>query len=923
MSGDYSRITFDPWHDDLGVLLQQGRPLTDADWNALVQQLRRRVHVGTLDTFGPATVPMQTPEGFKIVPNGTGGLAIKPGRLYADGLQAENHGGGPLVWEPRLEELVGAESIDYTKQPYYPNPDPLPKTPGPHVVYLDVWQREITHLVRRELVDTAVGVDTCTRLQTVWQVKVVADVDDADCSTPLDFPPSGGRLSTATAVIPGEPDPCLVPVPSGYNGKENQCYRFQIHLGGPLGVATGKWSRDSASVGARVTHILASNQIVVDSLGRDSVLRLSPGDFVEVLDDWLELHNLPGEIRRITAVDDPTRTITLETALTVSLFPTDPATHETQPARHTRVQRWDQGGIIRDENGNELQNLDQAASPGTITIPTGGLGVLLEHNIVAKFSIAPEAGEFHSGDHWVFSARTIDGLIDEFQNAPPLGTHHHYAKLAIVTLPDAIEDCRQLCDPCAGETVPPTETGAAEHCACTVCVTPAQHASGQLTIQMAINQVVTAQPQGGTVCLEVGTYSIAAPLSIAGARSLRLVGKGIESKLEGDGRILGIQDSTDVALESFAMISGAAAQTPDGVLSIRSSDQIAVERLAIHIEGQVQTWSAVQLTGALTDIRFRENTLSGFVGIRNFPTGAQTTLTDLRIDDNLFDCSEIGVQLTSGTAHKRMTRLRGNRVIGCRQAGFILTGSGILPSLGSDSGVDIAGNVLKVEGNGIEASVDRLRLCENDIQAAAPAADQNGVVLRASTIPTANPNGPEATQIMSNRIVGFQGAGILVQVPRLRAMEIKHNQIEDVGAGVVLDVQGLMHQLGIENNQMSGIRGFGIRAEADHGRILTAANHIETVGNPPVRVFFRNGENVFTDNQCRGGGPNASDVVLGGDTVIVTSNRVHGSTPTSTSLEIHVTERQYTLLGNIVHGTIKVNGQDPDSKWEPLNLQSI
>ena len=917
MSGDYSRITFDPWHDDLGVLLQQGRPLSDADWNALVHQLRRRVHVGTLDTFGPATVPMQTPDGFKIVPNGTGGLAIKRGRLYADGLQAENHGGEPLVWEPRLEELVGTESIDYTQQPYYPNPDPLPKTAGPHLVYLDVWQREITHLVRRELVDTAVGVDTCTRLQTVWQVKVLTDVENAECATPLDFPPSGGRLSTATAAIPGEPDPCLVPVPFGYKGKENQCYRFQIHVGGPLGVATGKWSRDNASVGALVTHIPTSNQIVVDTVGRDSVLRFSPGDLVEVLDDWLELHNLPGEMRRIKVVDDPTRTITLETALTDNLFPTDPATHETQPARHTRVQRWDQGGIIRDENGNELQNLDLPASPGTITIPTGGLGVLLEHNVVAKFSIAPEGGEFHSGDYWVFSARTIDGLVDEHQDAPPLGIHHHYAKLAVVTLPDDIDDCRHLCDPCAGETAPPTETGGGEHCACTVCVTPAQHASGQLTVQTAIDQVVTGQPLGGgTVCLEVGTYKITAPLSIAKARSLRLVGKGIESKLEGDGRILGIQDSTDVALESFAMISRAAAQTPDAVLAIRSSDQIAVERVAIHVVSQNQTWSAVQLTGALTDIRFRENTLSGFVGIRNFPPGAQTTLTDLRIDDNLLDCSEIGVQLTSGTVHKRMTRLRGNRVIRCRQAGFILTGSGILPSLGSDSGVDIAGNVLKVEGNGIEASVDRLRLCENDIQAAAPAADQNGVVLKTMPIATANPNGPEATQIMSNRIVGFQGAGIFVQAPRLRAMEIKHNQIEDVGAGVVLDVSGLIHQLAIENNQMSGVRGFGIRAEADHGRILTAANHIETEGNPPVRVVCRNGENIFTDNQCRGSGPNTPDVVLGAETVIVTSNRVNGGTA---SMNLQVEARRYTLLGNITQGAITVKGNPPDPKWLPLN----
>ena len=50
MSYDYSRINHDPADDYLGVLLQQGRPLTDADWNALVAEISRRIHAGTLDT---------------------------------------------------------------------------------------------------------------------------------------------------------------------------------------------------------------------------------------------------------------------------------------------------------------------------------------------------------------------------------------------------------------------------------------------------------------------------------------------------------------------------------------------------------------------------------------------------------------------------------------------------------------------------------------------------------------------------------------------------------------------------------------------------------------------------------------------------------------------------------------------------------
>ena len=42
MSGDYSRVRFDPKNDFSGVLMQQGRVQLDADWNELVALLDRR-----------------------------------------------------------------------------------------------------------------------------------------------------------------------------------------------------------------------------------------------------------------------------------------------------------------------------------------------------------------------------------------------------------------------------------------------------------------------------------------------------------------------------------------------------------------------------------------------------------------------------------------------------------------------------------------------------------------------------------------------------------------------------------------------------------------------------------------------------------------------------------------------------------------
>jgi hypothetical protein len=90
-----------------------------------------------------------------------------------------------------------------------------------------------------------------------------------------------------------------VPPAAGYKGLENQLYRVEIHRGGPQGTATFKWSRDNATVATRVTEIHGGTRLVVESLGRDDVLGFHPGDWIEILDDWHELHGLPGLLRRI------------------------------------------------------------------------------------------------------------------------------------------------------------------------------------------------------------------------------------------------------------------------------------------------------------------------------------------------------------------------------------------------------------------------------------------------------------------------------------------------------------------------------------------------------------------------------------------------------------------------------------------------
>lgn len=564
MSGDYSRLTFDVRKDYSGVQLQQGRPLTDADWNEQGAAIARRIQAGMLDTVGRAVVPRALPEGFRITLD-AGQLTIGRGRMYVDGLLVENHGVAPTAWDTQLAESFGSAPTPFAKQPYAPVATALP-TAGTWIAYLDVWQREVSPLQDRALPEKALGgVDTTTRVQTVWQVKLHqagatrTDGRSVNCANALQNDAAWGqlvaapssRLSSTTAAVPGEPDPCLIPPGAGYKGLENQLYRVEIHQGGTAALASFKWSRDNASVETRVARIVDATHVIVDSIGKDEVLKFSDGDWIEFVDETRELSGQAGELRRIRVgggVDAATRRITLDKAL--------PATAEfaagvPDAARALRIRRWDQKGKVRRADGTLHADLDTASANGAIPIPAAGTQLLLENGVVVSFAAQPVGGRYRVGEWWAFAARAADASIEALKDAPPRGPHHHYAKLAVIAFPNAVEDCRVLWPPQATQ---------GEGCACTVCVTPAAHADGSMTVQMAIAEV--QRRGGGTVCLEIGEYLLPARLEISGARSLRLRGQGRGTVLRAPVEALRILDSRDVRVEDLSLRAQEPAPAP-------------------------------------------------------------------------------------------------------------------------------------------------------------------------------------------------------------------------------------------------------------------------------------------------------------------------------------------------------------------------
>jgi hypothetical protein len=900
MSGDHSRFTFDPWLDFSAVLMQQGRPLGDWDWNELVAALTRRMQADTLDTIGRAVVPRSTPEAFKIEAN-AGTLTIGPGRMYVDGILVENHGTEPVVWDTTLAERRGTTARSYTNQPYFPSPPALPEG-GPHLVYLDAWQREITHVERPELVDVALGVDTTTRLQNAWQVKILPNVGNITCATPDAEVPgwgeatrvSAGRLTTDTGGPADQPNPCAIPVSGGYKGLENQLYRIEIHDAGGLGQATFKWSRDNASIVTRVLAIPALDQLVVERVGRDDVLRFSDGDWIEITDNQRELSGQSGILRQIrigNGVDDATRTITLMTALPANTFPTDGQSN-TNPGRHTRIRRWDQGGRIRNAAGTEIQNLDANNSTGAITVPAGNVQIFLESGILASFSLDPAmaGGQFRRGDYWVFAARAGTATIEELDHAPPRGAHHHYARLALVTFPAAETDCRVLWPP-------QFEHGG---CDCTVCVTAEEHNAGSATLQMAIDKV---KETGGTVCLGPGVYLLGDTLNIVNGSSVRVRGQGWMTMLlaRETGDAITVRNVVGLTLENMAIMGSVRGeQGLAALIALRNTMMCNLSGLYLLGLGVGDNQSiGIGLSGYNFSGSIRDCTIVADHGIAGAlgETAAWCFNVGLDIDDNLLFCTRTGIAFGRKTAHLIRTRIAANQIAGTRDGAIQMLG-GVL----SGSSVDVTGNLLLTRGAGITAGTSLTRINDNEVVPFGEASAGDGIVLSAGL----EPSGIAHCQIIGNRVMWMNGNGIAIRTAVASAM-IKQNTIRETGlGGIVMADKAVAGDLAVENNQL-----FGVRGGANEGKEPSAAlrfyrvRRLDLVNNV-VRGFasqviaapFRAGIELSAFHEARVAGNLVSDVAPAG-----------GFGGFAAGIQIFPGFRQLEVTGNTVH-----RGEDPSVK---------
>ena len=659
------------------------------------------------------------------------------------------------------------------------------------------------------MIEKAIGIDTTTRWQTVWQVKTLKVESTTTCgSRPEEWEkiirPSTARLSTKTVGVPSEDDPCLLPPSGGYRGLENRLYRVEWHddaalqepaAEGDNQVKPGrgfKWSRDNASIATSVTKIDA-DKITVSSLGRDLAAQFHIGDWVEITDDWREFSDKPGDMARIKDIMVDSRVLVLASPIAGGDFkPAD-------LSRHTRIIRWDQQGRVLDTQGNLLVDLNDPDSKGVIPIPSSGVSVVLEHGVQVTLIGSP-----HLGDYWVFAACTADRTVETLDNMPPKGIHRHYCRLAIATIPNAdiresISDCRTLW--------PPDMKGG--DCECTICVSAESHEKRTLTIQMAIGKVIDSG--GGTVCLGPGTYDLGespeTALKIEKARSLKIRGQGALTNLlyKGKGPALRIDHSNDVTIEGLRIT----ARDGDGispVVSLSNSLGTKVERnLLARVGDSKLDVPAIGVAGILIGIEIRDNALFAPVGVGSIPirevipAGMNLTKTRLmplatlsfHVEGNAIFGAKRGISLVGTSLHFLETRISKNFIYDCPEGGIVATGY-------AEAYVDVQANEILARGLGIIAGTDGARISENEIGPVTKDAGMNGIVLSDGI----NLDGLDRCMVFGNRIRDMGGNGIAI-TGKIKSAMIKNNIIQSAdGGGIVMDDKSTGQHITIENNQL-------------------------------------------------------------------------------------------------------------------------
>jgi Family of unknown function (DUF6519) len=465
---DISRNAFFPAKHYSGVRMQQGRVLTDDDWNEqsrIHAEAQRRALTEIVGPFGSPD------RGFKItnlvVAAGHANFDIEPGTMYLGGLRLEMD--RPSGMGGALETLHTQRDWLQHLMTSYPVPNAASLTsPRYDLVYLEAWEQGVSAVEDNELFETALaGPDTTTRMRLMRRVKVATSTPSPDCLQSWQYFKNtlissnrgqinaqmerivNTRLQVGFTETGSGDDLCTPAVAGRYLGAENQAIRVQL-----LDDTHFTWGFDNASPYYRVRKVNANTVELMD-LPKDQHHWPLTGENVEllpwsaILPNGQKVAETAGHLSKITGSYDPnTHRITLASPL--------PPNFNTAWQGRPDASSISPGNDINPFYMRVWHRGSDTLSPVGITILPGG-NVLGNTGLVVTITGTDRV----PGDYWIIAVRpeTPDVIMPwrlEHTGMAPHGVRTFFAPLAIIRWQrspgdvlqgEVIHDCRKTFRP--------------------------------------------------------------------------------------------------------------------------------------------------------------------------------------------------------------------------------------------------------------------------------------------------------------------------------------------------------------------------------------------------------------------------------------------------------------------------------------------
>ena len=625
-----------------GVRMQQGRVLTDDDFNEAARLAEEDARRAIVDMIGSAGSP---DDGFKLcntphtATDLTNYLALSPGTFFLGGHRLEVKD-SPVQFAQQQDWLQG--------------PDQIPTSDGTtNLIYIETWQQSVTAVEDNELLEVALGgPDTSARIKTMWRAKALRDSTIATCADAWNALKAlgasgdacgGDSTSDNCEVIPQATltvskdaqapsgDLCSPQPNGGYLGAENQAIRVQIFQGASSAANVQfLWSYDNGSPLYRVQALRDSSnaltgEIQMLSLPKDQAHWALKGQVVEflpwsaVLPNGEKIAEQTGKLATALKNYDPN-----SKSFLIDL--SNPINADAQAL----LNNGPVGSMWSGQSLTTLQNkLKVTASDGTLTGGTSTEDIFFymrvwnrgADNTALPLSLDPttksaslvgtglkvtfSGTRFRAGDYWIIAARpnTPSEVVpwELTTGRKPNGVRRWIAPLGIVQWDgnkwNVISDCRPRYVPLARDKG---------------CCTYTVGCGGLFaTIQAAIN----ALPQeGGEVCILPGTYIENVVNPPSSKQYVKIHGCGASTKvLATTGTVFDFSSATiaTLVIEKLSIV----AVNGSGLILTNLTSTLKLTDLLVVAEGGHSAIKASVLNASINQCGVYCTTVQGGTGI--------------------------------------------------------------------------------------------------------------------------------------------------------------------------------------------------------------------------------------------------------------------------------------------------------------------